>query len=231
MACPGRVTGGAGDRDRTGVGFDPGGAQYQFVESRSWIPRSAQYALGVDGIALALVVLTAVLVPLLLIAGWNDADEDRRRATHRYVALMLLVEAMVMISFTALDILLFYIFFEAMLIPMYFLIGGFGGPAEAGLRSRAAVKFLLYNLAGGLIMLAAVIGLYVATTDMVQRDIRLPGDRRGHLLWIARHRPDRGQVIVPRLHVRVRGQGPAVALAHLAPGCGSAGHPGRRGTR
>ncbi|MBA4023575.1 MAG: NADH-quinone oxidoreductase subunit M [Gordonia sp.] len=149
------------------VGFDPGGAQYQFVESRSWIPAfGTRYALGVDGIALALVVLTAVLLPLLLIAGWNDADEDRRRATHRYVALMLLVEAMVMISFTALDILLFYIFFEALLIPMYFLIAGFGGPAEAGLRSRAAVKFLLYNLAGGLIMLAAVIGLYVATTDM-----------------------------------------------------------------
>ncbi|ORM34096.1 NADH-quinone oxidoreductase subunit M [Williamsia sp. 1135] len=149
------------------VGFDPGGAQYQFVESRSWIPAfGTKYALGVDGIALALVVLTAVLLPLLLIAGWNDADEDRRRATHRYVALMLLVEAMVMISFTALDILLFYIFFEAMLIPMYFLIAGFGGPAEAGLRSRAAVKFLLYNLAGGLIMLAAVIGLYAATTDM-----------------------------------------------------------------
>lgn len=149
------------------VGFDPAGAQYQFVESRSWIPTfGAKYALGVDGIALALVVLTAVLLPLLLIAGWNDADADRSRATHRYVALMLLVEAMVMISFTALDILLFYIFFEAMLIPMYFLIAGFGGPAEAGLRSRAAVKFLLYNLAGGLIMLAAVIGLYVATTDM-----------------------------------------------------------------
>lgn len=149
------------------IGFDPGGDQYQFVESRSWIPAfGTKYALGVDGIALALVVLTAVLLPLLLIAGWNDADEDRRRATHRYVALMLLVEAMVMISFTALDILLFYIFFEAMLIPMYFLIAGFGGPAEAGLRSRAAVKFLLYNLAGGLIMLAAVIGLYVATTDM-----------------------------------------------------------------
>ncbi|WP_207841674.1 NADH-quinone oxidoreductase subunit M [Williamsia soli] len=149
------------------VDFDPGGAQYQFTETRSWIPAfGTKYALGVDGIALALVVLTAVLLPLLLIAGWNDAGEDRRRATHRYVALMLLVEAMVMISFTALDILLFYIFFEAMLIPMYFLIAGFGGPAEAGLRSRAAVKFLLYNLAGGLIMLAAVIGLYVATTDM-----------------------------------------------------------------
>ncbi|WP_020106657.1 NADH-quinone oxidoreductase subunit M [Nocardia sp. 348MFTsu5.1] len=148
------------------IGFDTGGEQFQFVESKSWIPAfGARYALGIDGIALALVILTAVLLPLLLIAGWNDADADRRRAAHRYVALMLLVEAMVMISFTALDILLFYIFFEAMLIPMYFLIAGFGGPRDAGERTRAAMKFLLYNLAGGLVMLAAVIGLYVVTTD------------------------------------------------------------------
>ncbi|MGK9273746.1 NADH-quinone oxidoreductase subunit M [Williamsia muralis] len=149
------------------VRFDPGGDQYQFVESRSWIPAfGTRYELGIDGIALALVVLTAVLLPLLLLAGWNDADADRRRATHRYVALMLLVEAMVMVSFTALDIFLFYIFFEAMLIPMYFLIAGFGATEQVpGQRSRAAVKFLLYNLAGGLVMLAAVIGLYVVTAD------------------------------------------------------------------
>ncbi|MFD4182839.1 NADH-quinone oxidoreductase subunit M, partial [Rhodococcus sp. NPDC058514] len=104
----------------------------------------------------------AVLVPLLLLAGWNDVSEPEptgRRRIHIYVALILVVESMVMVSFTALDVLLFYVFFEAMLIPMYFLIGGFGGPG----RSRAAVKFLLYNLFGGLIMLAAVIGLYVVT--------------------------------------------------------------------
>jgi NADH-quinone oxidoreductase subunit M len=149
------------------VRFVPGGDQYQFVESHSWITAfGTRYELGLDGIALALVVLTAVLLPLLLLAGWNDADADRRRATHRYVALMLLVEAMVMVSFTALDILLFYIFFEAMLIPMYFLIAGFGAAEQVpGQRSRAAVKFLLYNLAGGLVMLAAVIGLYVVTAD------------------------------------------------------------------
>lgn len=149
------------------IRFEPGGDQYQLVESRSWIPAfGTRYELGIDGIALALVVLTAVLLPLLLLAGWNDADADRRRATHRYVALMLLVEAMVMVSFTALDIFLFYIFFEAMLIPMYFLIAGFGAAEQSpGQRSRAAVKFLLYNLAGGLVMLAAVIGLYVVTAD------------------------------------------------------------------
>lgn len=141
------------------VTFDPAGAQYQFVEDHAWIPSfGTGYILGLDGIALALVVLTAVLVPLLIVAGWNDAG-DRGRSTHTYLALTLVVEGMVLISLTALDVLLFYVFFEAMLIPMYFLIGGFGGEH----RSAAAVKFLLYNLFGGLIMLAAVIGLYVAT--------------------------------------------------------------------
>lgn len=146
------------------VGFDPGGEQYQFVESRRWIPSfGTGYILGVDGIALALIVLTAVLVPLLIVAGWNDADRaPQRRSVHTYLALTLAVEGMVFMSLVALDVLLFYVFFEAMLIPMYFLIGGFGsGPSQD--RSKAAVKFLLYNLFGGLIMLAAVIGLYVTT--------------------------------------------------------------------
>jgi NADH-quinone oxidoreductase subunit M len=153
---------------------------YQFVESRSWIPAfGASYTLGVDGIAVVLVLLTAVLVPLLMLAGWNDcarADDplrpaaprlrssggERTRSTQAYVALTLTIESMVLISVVALDVLLFYVFFEAMLIPMYFLIGGFGGGAN---RSSAAVKFLLYNLFGGLIMLAAVIGLYVVTAQ------------------------------------------------------------------
>jgi NADH-quinone oxidoreductase subunit M len=140
--------------------FHTGGAAYQFVESHPWIPAfGAGYTLGVDGIAVVLVLLTAVLVPLLMLAGWNDGGE-RARGTQGYVALTLTVESMVLISLVSLDVLLFYVFFEAMLIPMYFLIGGFGDGAN---RSRAAVKFLLYNLFGGLIMLAAVIGLYVVT--------------------------------------------------------------------
>jgi NADH-quinone oxidoreductase subunit M len=147
------------------IKFDPSGKQYQFVEDHAWIPSfGTGYILGIDGIALALVVLTAVLVPILIVAGWNDADEQeglRGRSTHTYLALTLAVEGMVLISLVALDVLLFYVFFEAMLIPMYFLIGGFGGEN----RSKAAVKFLLYNLFGGLIMLAAVIGLYVAVAN------------------------------------------------------------------
>ncbi|MFC4373499.1 NADH-quinone oxidoreductase subunit M [Nocardia halotolerans] len=152
------------------VRFQPGGEQYQFVESHEWIPAfGVGYTLGLDGIATALVLLTAVLVPLLILAGWNDDTGAGRRTSHLYMALMLLVESMVLISFLSLDILLFYVFFEAMLIPMYFLIGGFGArttdPAVRAQRTRAAVKFLLYNLFGGLIMLAAVIGLYVLTAQ------------------------------------------------------------------
>ena len=145
------------------VGFDKHGATYQFVESHQWIPAfGAGYTLGVDGIAVILVLLTAVLIPLLLVAGWNDGGERDNRGVQAYVALTLAIESMVLISVIALDVLLFYVFFEAMLIPMYFLIGGFGRGAG---RSRAAVKFLLYNLFGGLIMLAAVIGLYVVTAQ------------------------------------------------------------------
>ncbi|MGW5606990.1 NADH-quinone oxidoreductase subunit M [Streptomyces sp. NPDC003753] len=154
--------------------FEPGGARYQFTESQAWIKDfGVRYELGVDGIAVALIALTALLIPFVILAGWHDADpletgSRRWRPTQGFFALILAVEAMVIISFEATDVFLFYIFFEAMLIPMYFLIGGFGDRAhEQGekaastQRSYAAVKFLLYNLAGGLIMLAAVIGLYV----------------------------------------------------------------------
>ncbi|MFI5807941.1 NADH-quinone oxidoreductase subunit M [Streptomyces sp. NPDC051561] len=157
------------------VRFEPGGDRYQLTESHAWIKDfGVRYELGVDGIGVALVALTALLIPFVIIAGWNDADplekrdNKRWRPTQGFFALILMVEAMVILSFEATDVFLFYIFFEAMLIPMYFLIGGFGDRAHAGTdeaaatqRSYAAVKFLLYNLVGGLIMLAAVIGLYV----------------------------------------------------------------------
>ncbi|KOT99897.1 NADH:ubiquinone oxidoreductase subunit M [Streptomyces rimosus subsp. pseudoverticillatus] len=165
------------------VRFAPGAkGPFQFTESHAWIKDfGVRYELGVDGIAVALIALTALLVPFVILAGWHDADpleeptpNRRWRPTQGFFALVLAVEAMVVISFEATDVFLFYIFFEAMLIPMYFLIGGFGDRAGSGgeehsaaLRSQAAVKFLLYNLAGGLIMLAAVIGLYAATADQL----------------------------------------------------------------
>ncbi|MEW2413425.1 NADH-quinone oxidoreductase subunit M [Streptomyces sp. NPDC046866] len=166
------------------VRFEPGGARYQLTESHSWIPAfGVRYELGVDGIGVALIGLTALLIPFVIAAGWHDADpletsSSRWRPTQGFFALILMVEAMVVISFEATDVFLFYIFFEAMLIPMYFLIGGFGDRAHAGSdenaaaqRSYAAVKFLLYNLAGGLIMLAAVIGLYVVAGSFSLQEI------------------------------------------------------------
>ncbi|MEV0780357.1 NADH-quinone oxidoreductase subunit M [Streptomyces sp. NPDC050433] len=154
--------------------FEPGGARYQLTESHAWIPDfGVKYELGVDGIGVVLMALTALLIPFVILAGWHDADpmetkSSRWRPTQGFFALILMVEAMVILSFEATDVFLFYILFEAMLIPVYFLIGGFGDRAHAGgdeagatQRSYAAVKFLLYNLAGGLIMLAAVIGLFV----------------------------------------------------------------------
>ncbi|MGX1596604.1 NADH-quinone oxidoreductase subunit M [Dietzia maris] len=154
------------------VGFEPGGDTHQFVESRPWIPAfGATYTLGIDGVALVLVLLTAALMPLLLLAGWRDTDDssgatsDGRRA-QSYPALMLATQGLALVAFTSLDVLLFYVAFEAMLIPLYFLIGGFGTGAfgDSGAdRAQAAVRFLLYNLLGGLVMLAAVLGLYMYT--------------------------------------------------------------------
>ncbi|MCD0485330.1 NADH-quinone oxidoreductase subunit M [Streptacidiphilus sp. ASG 303] len=154
--------------------FDPGGDRYQLTESYTWIRSfGISFSLGVDGIGVVLALLTAVLVPLVMLASWHDADpEDPHsfegpRRTQGFFALVLAVEAMVLVSFLSTDVFLFYVFFEAMLIPMYFLIGGFGdragGPDAARQRSYAAVKFLLYNLVGGLVMLAAVVGLYTLT--------------------------------------------------------------------
>ncbi|MFJ4005362.1 NADH-quinone oxidoreductase subunit M [Streptomyces sp. NPDC090023] len=166
------------------VRFDPDGARYQLTESHSWIRDfGVRYELGVDGIAVALIGLTALLMPFIVLAGWHDADpletgSKRWRPTQGFFALILAVEAMVIISFEATDVFVFYIFFEAMLIPMYFLIGGFGDRAHSQgeeaastQRSYAAVKFLLYNLAGGLIMLAAVIGLYVVAGSFSLQEI------------------------------------------------------------
>ncbi|MFF8789950.1 NADH-quinone oxidoreductase subunit M [Streptomyces sp. NPDC015125] len=163
--------------------FDPGAkGPFQLTESHAWISDfGVRYELGVDGIAVALIALTTLLIPFVILAGWHDADpleeavpNRRWRPTQGFFALILAVEAMVVLSFEATDVFLFYLFFEAMLIPMYFLIGGFGDRAggdgeeqDAGRRSSAAVKFLLYNLAGGLIMLAAVIGLYAVTADQL----------------------------------------------------------------
>ncbi|MGI8954388.1 MAG: NADH-quinone oxidoreductase subunit M [Nocardioidaceae bacterium] len=139
--------------------YDTSANGYQLTEQHTWIAAlGASYALGVNGIGIVLILLTTVLVPIVMIASWPDADEARWSAG-TFFAWMLFLEALAVGVFAATDVLLFYVLFEATLIPIYFLIGGFG----SGRRSYAAVKFLIYNLVGGLVMLASVVGLYAVS--------------------------------------------------------------------
>ena len=151
---------------------------HQLEERASWIPAfGVSYAVGVDGVGLALVLLSVVLVPLVLLAAWREhpdaaavlaegevedpaalATREGGARIRHYVALVLVLEAFMVAVFAARDVFFFYVLFEAMLIPVYFMIGGFGGLQ----RRYAAVKFLLFSLAGGLVMLAGVIALYLA---------------------------------------------------------------------
>src|SRR4051812_23384389 len=133
--------------------YNPDGAQWQFVEKQSF-GGIVTWALGIDGIALLLIVLTAFLMPICIGASWRSIE----KRVPEYMAYFLLMEALIMGSFAAQDLLLFYIFFEGGLIPMYLIIGVWGG-AE---RIKASYKFFLYTLLGSVLMLIAM--LYMATT-------------------------------------------------------------------
>jgi NADH-quinone oxidoreductase subunit M len=169
-----------------GLSYSPGGGM-QFVEDVVWIrPLGAHYALGLDGIGLTLVILAAVVTPVVIVASWHDFDTALRPEldegpstgsgrvspaaaaapapkydARTFFALVLLVESCALYLFLATDVFLFYVFFEVILIPMYFLIGGFGGAR----RAYAASKFLIFGLLGGFVMLASVIGLYVLSAQ------------------------------------------------------------------
>jgi NADH-quinone oxidoreductase subunit M len=137
--------------------FDPDGDRFQFEASWNWIEAfGVHFAVGVDGIALVLVAMSTLLVPVVILASWHEVD-DETRSVPMYFALLLALECTMIGVFAAADVFLFYVFFEVMLVPMYFIIGSYGGAR----RQYAAVKFFLYSLVGGLFMLAAVIGLWV----------------------------------------------------------------------
>lgn len=134
---------------------------FQFVQKNEWIPSFAiNFSVGVDGLALVLIVMSVVLTPIVVLAGWNESEGGRWSAKVFYI-LILVLETMMIGVFAATDVFLFYVIFEAMLIPVYFLIGGYG----SGERAAAAVKFLLYSLFGGLLMLASIIGIYVVSSN------------------------------------------------------------------
>ncbi|GAA2694771.1 NADH-quinone oxidoreductase subunit M [Actinoplanes palleronii] len=131
--------------------------RFQFHEKYAWIPSwNASFTFAADGIALVMLMLIAVLFPVVILASWHDVDQSKRSAP-TYFALLLAFEFTMIGVFAAADVFLFYVFFEIMLIPMYFIIGSFG----SGQKQYAAVKFFLYSLVGGLFMLAAVVGLWV----------------------------------------------------------------------
>ncbi len=144
------------------LAYKTDGARLQLHESYPWIPTwDARFTFAVDGIALVMVALIVVFVPLVIVYSWQDTSLETGQASKRsakaYLALLLALESTMIGVFAAADVFLFYVFFEVMLVPMYFLIGSFGGAH----RQYAAVKFFLYSLVGGLFMLAAVIGLWV----------------------------------------------------------------------
>jgi NADH-quinone oxidoreductase subunit M len=134
-------------------GFDHATAAMQFQEKAAWIERfNVFYRLGVDGLSVWLVVLTAFITVIVVVAGW-EVITDR---VNQYMGAFLILSGLMVGVFSALDGLLFYVFFEATLIPMYIIIGVWGGPR----RVYAAFKFFLYTLAGSLLMLVAIIYLY-----------------------------------------------------------------------
>jgi NADH-quinone oxidoreductase subunit M len=142
--------------------FDPSSADFQLVETAAWLPGGIGYKVGVDGISMPFVLLTTFLTPLCILASWAPIQNRVRE----YMIAFLVLEALMIGVFVALDLLLFYIVFEGGLIPMFLIIGVWGGKN----RVYAAFKFFLYTLAGSLLMLLAIMAMYwhVGTTDIVK---------------------------------------------------------------
>jgi NADH-quinone oxidoreductase subunit M len=140
--------------------FDPTSADFQFVEKQPWLGGAISYAMGVDGISLPFVVLTTALMPISILASWT-AIQLRVRD---YMIAFLVLETLMVGTFCALDLVLFYLFFEGGLIPMFLIIGVWGGPG----RVYASFKFFLYTLLGSVLMLLAIMAMYweAGTTDI-----------------------------------------------------------------
>lgn len=140
--------------------FDPANADFQFVEKANWLATGITYHMGVDGISLPLVILTTSIMPFCIIASWKAITNRVRE----YMMAFLILETLMVGTFSALDLVLFYLFFEGGLIPMFLIIGVWGGPR----RVYASFKFFLYTLLGSVLMLLAIMALYWngGTTDI-----------------------------------------------------------------
>jgi NADH-quinone oxidoreductase subunit M len=140
--------------------FDPASADFQFVEKHAWLGGNISYAMGVDGISLPFVVLTTALMPISILASWTSIQLRVRD----YMIAFLVLETLMVGTFCALDLVLFYLFFEGGLIPMFLIIGVWGGSR----RVYASFKFFLYTLLGSVLMLLAIMAMYweAGTTDI-----------------------------------------------------------------
>jgi NADH-quinone oxidoreductase subunit M len=140
--------------------FDPSTADFQFVEKRPWLGGAINYSMGVDGISLPFVILTTGLMPICILASWTAIQHRVRE----YMIAFLVLETLMVGTFCALDLVLFYLFFEGTLIPMFLIIGVWGGPR----RVYASFKFFLYTLLGSVLMLLAIMAMYwdAGTTDI-----------------------------------------------------------------
>jgi NADH-quinone oxidoreductase subunit M len=140
--------------------FDPASADFQFPESKAWLAGTIKYRMGVDGISLPFVILTTALMPLCIMASWQSIQTRVKE----YMIAFLVLETLMIGTFCALDLVLFYLFFEGGLIPMFLIIGVWGGPR----RVYASFKFFLYTLLGSVLMLLAIVAMYdqAGTTDI-----------------------------------------------------------------
>jgi NADH-quinone oxidoreductase subunit M len=140
--------------------FDPGSADFQFLEKRPWLAGTITYTMGVDGISLPFVILTTAIMPITILASWTSV-QNRVRS---YMIAFLVLETLMVGTFCALDLVLFYLFFEGGLIPMFLIIGIWGGPR----RVYASFKFFLYTFAGSVLMLLAIMAMYwqAGTTEI-----------------------------------------------------------------
>ncbi len=157
--------------------FDGSTHLYQFTELASWIPAlGIQYALGIDGISVLLVLLTTFIMPLCILCSWTYIE----KRTKEFVIALLIMETAMVGVFCALDLVLFYVFWEAMLIPMYLLIAVWGGPRKV----YASIKFFLYTLAGSVLLLVAVIALYLATGTFLIPEMMSQGYSFAFQFWV-----------------------------------------------
>jgi NADH-quinone oxidoreductase subunit M len=153
--------------------FDPTRGGYQFVEHAPWLPSyGIHWFVGIDGMSLLLVLLTTFLMPLVLLGSWTDV----RRSVRTFLFFNLFLETGMIGAFVSLNLFQFYVFWEVMLIPMYFIIGIWGGPR----RVYAAIKFFLFTMAGSLLMLVAILALYFLHAEQAGGSstfdlVRLPG--------------------------------------------------------